>query len=428
MQSIRRTRRFGNRKGGYAILLAVSLMVLLAFAALAIDISWLRFAQFQAQNAADAGAHAALVELRRNFDVDDARDMAMNLILANHVAGDPAAADPGVDIRFGIWDFDVGAVNPENAFTIDTVPFNAVSVTVRREEGGPGDGPVPFFIAPILGPEYANANANASAIGALRPRDIVVVMDITGSMVRETLPGQTKMEAAQDAAVAMLDELNSLQLFGDRVAMVTFVAGAELWSPLTDINDPFSFAALRAQWATDLDWCNRSYDPWSTAYGGAYYHDAPQMLDCSTVDVGEPPTDPSDAGTKQASGMEMGLDLLAAEGNPNAVKTIILVSDGLPQCVPSDPGGCNQGRADAGYAARDRAEDEDVIMFSVNINDNPPVQEQIDFMCDMTNPSHTSGSCETGNDQFFDYQPCGGVTLTEIFLAIARSIPVALVR
>jgi len=248
-------------------------------------------------------------------------------------------------------------------------------------------------------------------------------------MSRETLPGQTKMEAAQDAAVAMLDELNGLQLFGDRVGMITFVAGAELWSPLTDINDAFGFAALRAQWANDLDWCNRSYDPWDTAYGGAYYHDAPQMLDCSTVDVGEPPTDPSDAGTKQASGMEQALDLLAAEGNANAVKTIILVSDGLPQCVPSDPGGCNQGREDAGYDARARAEDEGVIMFSVNINDNPPQQAQIDFMCDMTNPQHDGGGdCTTGNDRFFDYQPGGGVTLTEIFLEIARAIPVALVR
>lgn len=420
----RRARRFGSRRGGYAVMLAVSLLVMIAFAALAIDISWLRFSQFQAQNAADAGAHAALVELRSSFNTDQARAMADSLIRANAVAGEPAAADPAVDIRFGIWDFAVGKTDPESAFSIDAVPYNAVSVTVRREKDGPGAGPVRFFLGPLINKDYGSANAAASAVGALRPRDIVVVMDVTGSMSRMANATQTKMEAAQEAAVALLDELETLQIFGDRVGMVTFVAGAEQWTPLTDINDPFSFAAMRTQWDSDLTWCNRDYlDPSHWAY-----HDAPQMMDCSTVDVGEPSVHPNDSGTKQASGMNLALDILDAEGNEDAVKTIILVSDGLPQCVPFESS-CNDGRADEGYAAIARAVDEGVMVFSVNINDDPPVQDQIDFMCDMTNPPYSgAGSCEDGNNNFFDYVPGGTVTLTDIFLTIARSIPVALVR
>ncbi len=420
----RRYRRLGSRRGSYAVMLAVSLLVMIAFAALAIDISWLRFSQFQAQNAADAGAHAALVELRSSFDTDRARAMADALIRANAVAGEPAAADPAVDIRFGIWDFATGKTDPESAFTVDAAPFNAVSVTVRREKDGPGAGPVRFFLGPLIDNSYGSANAAASAVGALRPRDIVVAMDVTGSMARMTNATQTKMEAAQEAAVALLDELEALQIYGDRVGMVTFVAGAEQWTPLTAINDPAAFGGMRSQWDSDLTWCNRDY--LSPAHWA--YHDAPQMMNCSTVDVGEPSVHPNDSGTKQASGLELALDILAAEGNEDAVKTIILVSDGLPQCVPSDPG-CDAGRADEGYEAIARAVDEGVMVFSVNINEDPPVQDQIDFMCDMTNPPYSgAGTCADGNNSFFDYVPGGAVSLTDIFLAIARSIPVALVR
>jgi hypothetical protein len=405
-------------------MLAVSLVVLLSFAALAVDISWLRFAQFQAQNAADAGAHAALVELRSTFSESAARTRASQLVVANAVAGEAAAADPSVDITFGIWDFDLAETNPEMAYTEGGDPFNAVSVTVRREEGGPGAGPVRFFIAPILGEEFGSANAAANAVGALRPRDMVVVMDITGSMSYNSTSTQTKMEAAQEAAVALLDELDSFQIFGDRVGMVTFVAGAEEWSPLTEINDEGEFATLRSQWADDLDWCNRSY----LSSGSYAYHNAPQMLNCSTVDVGEPATHPSDAGTKQASGIELALDILAADGNDNAVPTIILVSDGLPQCVPQTSS-CDGGRAEAGREARDRAEEEGVLMFSVNINNATPVQAQVDYMCELTNPPYEgSGDCEAGNDLFFDYVPGSGASLTDIFLEIARNIPVALVQ
>ena len=68
--------RLHARRGSYAILVALLLIVLLGFAALAIDLSYLRLARMQAQNAADAGAHAALMELRKTRDEEVARARA----------------------------------------------------------------------------------------------------------------------------------------------------------------------------------------------------------------------------------------------------------------------------------------------------------------------------------------------------------------
>ena len=101
---------------------------------------------------------------------------------------------------------------------------------------------------------------------------------------------------------------------------------------------------------------------------------------------------------------------------------------GMP--LIADPGyDLSRAVAEAGRDARQRAEDEEVFLFSVNINNASPVQEQIDYMCELTNPPYEgSGDCEDGNNYFFDYVPGEGETLTDIFIEIARNIPIALVQ
>ena len=56
------------RGGNYAVLFGVSMIGVLGFAALAVDMSWLLLADNQAQNAADAAAHAGLIVLRNERD------------------------------------------------------------------------------------------------------------------------------------------------------------------------------------------------------------------------------------------------------------------------------------------------------------------------------------------------------------------------
>ena len=63
--SIFRSRR---RKGAVLVFVAICLMVLFGFAALAIDLSYHRTLQLQAQNAADSAAYAGMVSLRESGD------------------------------------------------------------------------------------------------------------------------------------------------------------------------------------------------------------------------------------------------------------------------------------------------------------------------------------------------------------------------
>ncbi len=107
------TRQRRSRSGNYAILTALVLVALLGFAALAIDLSYIRLTRLQAQNAADAGAHAALLELRQTQDQDAARARADQIVSLNVVAGEPAAIEPGVDVVFGGWDFDTKSFDRE---------------------------------------------------------------------------------------------------------------------------------------------------------------------------------------------------------------------------------------------------------------------------------------------------------------------------
>ncbi len=76
-----------HRRGNFAIIVALVFTVLLTFAALAIDVSYIRMARLQAQNAADAGAHAGMVALRDSGDEDEARDIATAVAAQNLVAG-----------------------------------------------------------------------------------------------------------------------------------------------------------------------------------------------------------------------------------------------------------------------------------------------------------------------------------------------------
>ena len=141
-----------HRRGSYAIMVALLMIVLLGFAALAIDLSYLRLARLQAQNAADAGAHAALTEFRVTRDEDAARARAVQIVNLNRVAGDPAVIDPDADVTFGGWDF------PSHSFNADAEFVNAVEVTVRREADSPG-GSVPLMLAIRTSSEPACARA-----------------------------------------------------------------------------------------------------------------------------------------------------------------------------------------------------------------------------------------------------------------------------
>ena len=236
------SRQLRSRRGNYAILTALVLIVLLGFAALAIDLSYIRLTRLQAQNAADAGAHAALLELRQTQDQDAARARADQIVSLNVVAGEPAAIEPGADVVFGGWDFDTKSFDPGADYV------NAVEVTVRRDAESPA-GAIPLMIGRVFNEDAAEVKSSGSSVGALRSRSVMVVQDITHSFADE-------MDEARAGNLLLLDHMQDNSFPGDTTGMVTFVGEAEEWSELGQLDTDYD--RLRSEWL-NLDWCDRNY-------------------------------------------------------------------------------------------------------------------------------------------------------------------------
>jgi hypothetical protein len=385
-----------HRRGSYAIIVALLLIVLLGFAALAIDLSYLRLARLQAQNAADAGAHAALTELRITRSEDAARARAAQIVNLNYIAGDLAVLDPATDVVFGGWDFPSHSFNPGADFV------NAVEVTVRREADSPG-GSVPLMLAKIFGATEANARSNGSSVGALRSREIFIVQDVTSSF-------RDEIDEGKEADLTLLDFINDNGFPGDRIGMVTFVGAAEVWTELQRVAPNYS--SIRSQWET-LDWCNRNYWPFTTPAASEYFHDAPQMISCNEGTTG---AWYSDSGTSQGHGLSLAIDQLTDEEatESTALKTIVLISDGKPQCVPEGTG-CDDEVAAYGLSEADRAGEESISIFSVSFNETYN-EEQSAYLESLTR----------GYGTF--YETPDASELPNILADIAASIPISIVQ
>jgi hypothetical protein len=143
---------------------AVAMTGLLAFSALSIDLGTLWVARGQAQNAADAAAHAGVVSLAfvNPADTDAARAAAQALVGEHSVWGEPVQP-ASVQVQVGTC--------PEGA---PTGPGECVRAVVER--GGASGSPLPVFFSRIFGASATTVRASASgkvmvgnATNCLRP-------------------------------------------------------------------------------------------------------------------------------------------------------------------------------------------------------------------------------------------------------------------
>lgn len=159
-----------RRRGAILVLAAILLVVIFAFVAFTVDVGYMSMTKSELQNAADASALAATVEIANGEDA--VRDTAKEIALLNVAAGAPVQLLES-DIELGLFDF------LTKEFETD-VPFpNAVRVRTRVTDH-------PFFFAPVI--DHHDFDLSASAIGMIDPRDIVFVVDLSGSMNDDTEP------------------------------------------------------------------------------------------------------------------------------------------------------------------------------------------------------------------------------------------------
>ncbi len=176
--TVQRSVRRAPRRGALLPLVAVALIALLGFVALAIDIGMLLVAKTQAQNVADAAAMtgARTIDGSQNSNLTAATTNAQNIAAQNLVLGKPVAASE-MTITHGAYHYD-----PTQRLFIPQFPpqapdsYSLTQVTITLNRGS--------AFARVFG--VSNLNVTATAMAAHRPRDICMVLDYSGSMNNES--------------------------------------------------------------------------------------------------------------------------------------------------------------------------------------------------------------------------------------------------
>ncbi len=151
---------------------ALLLIVLIGMVAMAVDTGYIAVAKRELQRSTDAASHAAALQITNQTN---ARVAAKDIIQYNPVAGAPITlAD--ADIQFGTRSL---GTNGYSTFLWNNAPYNAVKVIGRKTQASV-NGPVRLFFANILG--RSSVDMTATSIAVVYPRDIVFVLDVSGSM------------------------------------------------------------------------------------------------------------------------------------------------------------------------------------------------------------------------------------------------------
>ena len=197
MQTMRLPINHKRQRGAVAVLIGILSIVLVGFAALAIDVGYLMTTRNELQNVADAAALAAARQLGVNYqtmngisaNAQETYDCAASAAfpcsqlvgIAQAVALENQAA--GINISVAANDVAIGRWNQSNSprFTAGTARPLAVRVTARRDSIS--NNPVTTFLASVIGHETMGVSAFATAslqgMGTANPGNLELPVGIS---------------------------------------------------------------------------------------------------------------------------------------------------------------------------------------------------------------------------------------------------------
>jgi hypothetical protein len=200
MRSLKKI-RLADRRGFSLVWLAMFLLILLLFfASLAIDISYIYLVDNELQTAADSACLAGVAHLSGNdLEQSDARKHAWQFACRNTAAAEnvylvtkgsePSGSDPcddipnasalnsannsasDDDIIVGNWDIDAGTFTPADGSNT----INAMKIRARRTANSPG-GQIELFLGKIftlIGADWSFMSARSEATCTFIPPGIV---------------------------------------------------------------------------------------------------------------------------------------------------------------------------------------------------------------------------------------------------------------
>ncbi len=159
-------------EGVTAVLVAIMMVMLLSFAALAIDIGYGRVTKNELQNTADAAALAGARQLGliyKGMSYEDQKNYALTatdeaLIKGSAINVASKNRAGGVDITVNSEDIVIGNWEPSSSPPVNpaaSVPPHAVRVTARRDSLA--NGPISTFFAKVFGISTMDVSAVATA-------------------------------------------------------------------------------------------------------------------------------------------------------------------------------------------------------------------------------------------------------------------------
>ncbi|NIJ39055.1 Flp pilus assembly protein TadG [Sphingopyxis panaciterrae] len=188
-----------DQRGNALILTAAALVPIIAIVGSAVDIGRGYMAQLRLQQACDAGVLAG----RRS--------------MAAGTYGDTAKAEATKMFNFNY---------PGNMYGSTDVVFTTQKLTGTTDVSGTATARVPTAIMYIFGTSRFNLVVNCSAKLEISNTDVMLVLDVTGSMEEKTSDGKTRMLAMQNAAKLFFTTMTSTNV-GDgrlRFGMVPYAS------------------------------------------------------------------------------------------------------------------------------------------------------------------------------------------------------------
>jgi Flp pilus assembly protein TadG len=157
-------------RGTAAVLVCITLIALLSFASLTVDVGMMYIAKADLQRAADAAALGAAARLLTRGGGEDplaeARAVAIGFVEANPVFGRQVTIVPATDLVFGQAVLD--EVTNDYVFTPTEIDPNAVQVTVRLSEESP-NGTLPLMFSQVFTDTCTSISATAIATTNIQP-------------------------------------------------------------------------------------------------------------------------------------------------------------------------------------------------------------------------------------------------------------------
>jgi len=189
------------------------LVMVLAMLSMSVDMGRMTLLRSEIQNAVDSGALAAQLRLQQDpTAIDDAAVKARDFVRQNRVGSLVSIPEDSIQVETGTWDQNT------KTFTQTAVNPNAVRVFARQDKE-------PYSFAKALGFNTFGAPASSVATGTNKALDIMMILDLSGSMAYEG-----RIQALRRSAPVFVDIIEGLG-GDDQIGIMGLSANPSTYDP-----------------------------------------------------------------------------------------------------------------------------------------------------------------------------------------------------